>query len=131
MAKKSYHLRHQQGRLTGGDKRYDRAGSKPVSPFGPGHQPRKSSSTQAFRVIILLLFFIVILLDRFCILSLLSTSRSSSRPIDLTTVVRDSEESRESYGNEDGNGGLKLSRESLELSFTIILGNYMFASFPG
>ncbi|KAF8095530.1 hypothetical protein N665_0330s0012 [Sinapis alba] len=68
------------------------------------HQPRKSSSTttQAFTVIILLLFFIMILLG-LGILSLPSTSRSSSRPIDLTTIVRDSEE-RESYGYEDGNG---------------------------
>ncbi|KAF3507822.1 hypothetical protein F2Q69_00008989 [Brassica cretica] len=73
-------------------------------PYHLRHQPRKSSSTttQAFTVIILLLFFIMILLG-LGILSLPSTSRSSSRPVDLTTIVRDSEE-RESYGNEDGNG---------------------------
>ncbi|KAJ4871791.1 2-oxoglutarate (2OG) and Fe(II)-dependent oxygenase superfamily protein [Raphanus sativus] len=73
-------------------------------PYHLRHQPRKSSSTttQAFTVIILTLFFIMILLG-LGILSLPSTSRSSSSPIDLTTIVRDSEE-RESYGNEDGNG---------------------------
>ncbi|KAF3546437.1 hypothetical protein DY000_02009470 [Brassica cretica] len=73
-------------------------------PYHLRHQPRKSSSTttQAFTVIILLLFFIMILLG-LGILSLPSTSRSSSRPVDLTTIVRDSEE-RESYGNEDGYG---------------------------
>ncbi|CAN6986648.1 unnamed protein product [Brassica oleracea var. botrytis] len=62
-------------------------------PYHLRHQPRKSSSTttQAFTVIILLLFFIMILLG-LGILSLPSTSRSSSRPVDLTTIVRDSEE---------------------------------------
>ncbi|CDY24822.1 BnaA08g14880D [Brassica napus] len=74
-------------------------------PYHLRHQPRKSSSTttQAFTVIILLLFFIMILLG-LGILSLPNTSRNSSRPVDLTTIIRDSEESRESYGNEDGNG---------------------------
>ncbi|XP_033133087.1 probable prolyl 4-hydroxylase 8 isoform X1 [Brassica rapa] len=73
-------------------------------PYHLRHQPRKSSSTttQAFTVIILLLFFIMILLG-LGILSLPNTSRNSSRPVDLTTIIRDSEE-RESYGNEDGNG---------------------------
>ncbi|CAN6825488.1 unnamed protein product [Brassica oleracea] len=62
-------------------------------PYHLRHQPRKSSSTttQAFTVIILLLFFIMILLG-LGILSLPSTSRSSSRPVDLTTSVRDSKE---------------------------------------
>ncbi|CAN6818040.1 unnamed protein product [Brassica oleracea] len=62
-------------------------------PYHLRHQPRKSSSTttQAFTVIILLLFFIMILLG-LGILSLPSTSRSSSRPVDLTTIVRDSKE---------------------------------------
>ncbi|CAN7033349.1 unnamed protein product [Brassica rapa subsp. trilocularis] len=62
-------------------------------PYNLRHQPRKSSSTttQAFTVIILLLFFIMIVLG-LGILSLPSTSRNSSRPVDLTTVVRDSEE---------------------------------------
>ncbi|KAJ0251054.1 prolyl 4-hydroxylase 8 [Hirschfeldia incana] len=75
-------------------------------PYHLRHQPRKSSSTttQAFTVIILLLFFLMILLG-LGILSLPSTSRSSSRPVDLTTIVRDSEE-RESYANEDGNGDI-------------------------
>ncbi|CAH8286448.1 unnamed protein product [Eruca vesicaria subsp. sativa] len=74
-------------------------------PYHLRHQSRKSSSTttQAFTVIILLLFFVMTLLG-LGIISLPSTSRSSSRPIDLTTIVRDSEESRESYENENDNG---------------------------
>ncbi|CAH2076579.1 unnamed protein product [Thlaspi arvense] len=69
------------------------------------HQPRKSSSstTQAFTVVILVLSGILILLGLGNI-SLPSTSKNSSLPIDLTTIVRESEE-RQSYGDEeDGNG---------------------------
>ncbi|XP_020875296.1 probable prolyl 4-hydroxylase 8 isoform X1 [Arabidopsis lyrata subsp. lyrata] len=68
------------------------------------NQPRKSFSTQAFTVLILGLFVILILVG-LGILSLPNTNKSSSRPMDLTTIVQTIEESRESYGDEeDGNG---------------------------
>ncbi|KAG2240794.1 hypothetical protein Bca52824_090539 [Brassica carinata] len=67
-------------------------------------QPRKSSlTTHAFTFLILALFSILILLG-LGILSLPSTSMISSRPDDFTTVERTSEDSRESYGDEEGNG---------------------------
>ncbi|CAH8274195.1 unnamed protein product [Arabidopsis lyrata] len=67
------------------------------------NQPRKSFSTQAFTVLILGLFVILILVG-LGILSLPNTNKSSSRPMDLTTIVQTIEE-RESYGDEeDGNG---------------------------
>nr|VDD47921.1 unnamed protein product [Brassica oleracea] len=67
-------------------------------------QPRKSSlTTHAFTFLTLALFSILILLG-LGILSLPSTSMISSRPDDFTTVERTSEDSRESYGDEEGNG---------------------------
>ncbi|CAN6918006.1 unnamed protein product [Brassica oleracea] len=67
-------------------------------------QPRKSSlTTHAFTFLILALFSILILLG-LGIFSLPSTSMISSRPDDFTTVERTSEDSRESYGDEEGNG---------------------------
>ncbi|VVB10115.1 unnamed protein product [Arabis nemorensis] len=68
------------------------------------NQPPKSSSTKAFTVVILLLFFILILLGLWIFSLPSSTSKNSSRPIDLTTIARNSEE-RKSFGDEeDGNG---------------------------
>ncbi|KAJ0252218.1 prolyl 4-hydroxylase 8 [Hirschfeldia incana] len=68
-------------------------------------QPRKSSlTTQAFTVLILVPFSILILLG-LGIVSLPSTSMISSRPTDLTTVERISEERGEStYRDEESNG---------------------------
>ncbi|XP_048607173.1 prolyl 4-hydroxylase 5 isoform X1 [Brassica napus] len=68
------------------------------------YQPRKSSSrsTQAFKVIILLLVVIMILLG-FGILSLPNANRNSSKPNDLTNIVRKSQE-QSSGGDEEGNG---------------------------
>ncbi|RID59292.1 hypothetical protein BRARA_F02531 [Brassica rapa] len=67
------------------------------------YQPRKASSrsTQAFTVIILLLVVIMILLG-LGILSLPNANRNSSKPNDLTNIVRKSQE--QSGGDEEGNG---------------------------
>ncbi|KAL0691298.1 hypothetical protein Bca4012_090977 [Brassica carinata] len=61
-----------------------------------------SRSTQAFTVIILLLVVIMILLG-LGILSLPNANRNSSKPNDLTNIVRKSQEQR-SGGDEEGNG---------------------------
>ncbi|CAN7102020.1 unnamed protein product [Brassica rapa subsp. narinosa] len=61
-----------------------------------------SRSTQAFTVIILLLVVIMILLG-LGILSLPNANRKSSKPNDLTNIVRKSQEQR-SGGDEEGNG---------------------------
>lgn len=57
------------------------------------YQPRKSASrsTQAFTVLILLLVVILILLG-LGILSLPNANRNSSKPNDLTNIVRKTEE---------------------------------------
>ncbi|KAL0726087.1 hypothetical protein Bca4012_022180 [Brassica carinata] len=67
-------------------------------------QPRKSSlTTQAFTVLILVPLSILILLG-LGIVSLPSTSMISSRPTDLTSVERTSEERESTHGDEESNG---------------------------
>ncbi|KAJ0241924.1 Prolyl 4-hydroxylase 5 [Hirschfeldia incana] len=68
------------------------------------YQPRKSASrsTQAFTVLIGLLVVIMILLG-LGILSLPNANRNSSKPNDLTNIVRKSQE-QSNGGEEEGNG---------------------------
>ncbi|AEE86574.1 putative prolyl 4-hydroxylase 8 [Arabidopsis thaliana] len=67
------------------------------------NKPRKSFSTQTFTVVVLVLFVILILVG-LGIFSLPSTNKTSSMPMDLTTIVQTIQE-RESFGDEeDGNG---------------------------
>jgi len=51
------------------------------------NKPRKSFSTQTFTVVVLVLFVILILVG-LGIFSLPSTNKTSSMPMDLTTIVQ-------------------------------------------